>query len=285
MELKFQKTKTLSIKENGRSSDFVTPNFILSCNAGCTYCYTYRFGRNKVYINTNTDEILSKVKQHAEALGDKIPNQTDSKLWTYDIGCDTDICYHWKDYDWTKVFDTFKSLPNAKAVFATKFVNNQLLKHGSEHLRIRFSLMPQNMADMVEMNTAKMRLRIAAINRFIEHGWDVHVNFSPVIYYKNWEQDYVKLFEELDKNVKYKDLVKSEVIFLTHNKNLHERNLEKGLTLAESHLWYPLLQEKKTSQYGGENLRYMVDFKSELITSFKQLHQRVIPWCKIRYIF
>lgn len=48
-EIKHQKTKTLKIKPNGRSSDFVSPHFILGCNGGCnSYCYTNRFGRNNV---------------------------------------------------------------------------------------------------------------------------------------------------------------------------------------------------------------------------------------------
>lgn len=86
LELKYQKTKTLNIKENTRSSDFVTPNFLLSCNALCSYCYTYRFGRKYIYVNTNTDEILDKVLKHSQSLLNKIPNQVDNKYWVYDIG-------------------------------------------------------------------------------------------------------------------------------------------------------------------------------------------------------
>lgn len=285
MEIKKQKTKALEIKENGRSSDFVTPNFMLSCNAGCSYCYTYRFGRDKVYINTNLKDIFLRIEYHANSLGNKIPNQTCSKFWTYDIACDTDISYHWKDYPWDLVFDKFSKLENAKATFATKFVNNQLLKYGNEHLRIRFSLMPQNISNIVETNTAKMNVRMDAINRFVEAGWDVHVNISPIIYYKGWLSDYEKMLEELDKKVKYKDVVKAEVIFLTHNEFLHNKNLQRGLINAESLLWQPELQENKVSQYGGSNLRYQWQFKKDLITEYQELHNKIVPWCSIRYIF
>lgn len=285
MKLVAHKTKTLEIKENGRSSDFVTPNFMLSCNAGCKYCYTYRFGREKIFLSSNMKEILLKIRQHAFSKGKKQPNQTDDKFWTYDIGCDTDISYHWKDYPWDIVLKEFSTIENGKAVFATKFVNNQLLKYGNEHLRIRFSLMPQSISEKVEKNTAKMRVRIDAINRFIESGWDVHINISPIIYYEDWLSDYKNLMEEIDKKVKYKDIVKAEVIFLTHNEYLHNKNIQQNFQEAEELLWKPSIQEIKTSQYGGQNLRYKWQFKNELINQYKELHNQIIPWCKIRYIF
>lgn len=287
LPLKHQITKTLSIKENGRSSDFVTPNFILGCNAGCSnsYCYTRRFGRKFIYVNTNIDEILKTIFLHSSKLPAKIPNQTDDKHYTYDICCDTDLCYHWKDYDWWKVFRFFTEVPNIKATFATKYVNNQLLKYGNEKLRIRFSLMPQSISDILEPNTTKIHIRIEAIDRFIEAGWDVHINFSPVIYTKDWKEQYEELFNLINEKVKYKDKVKCEVIFLTHNEYLHNRNLQLGLDKIEDILWQPDIQEVKTSQYGGENIRYQWQFKNELIADFKELHNQIIPWCTIRYIF
>ena len=248
-------------------------------------CYTYRFGRKYVYINDNIDEILDRVLVHSKSLFPKVPNQTDDKYWTYDIGVDTDVSLHWKDYDWVKVFKFFTDTPNIKATFATKYVNNQLLKYGSEKIRIRFSLMPQNISDVVETNTAKILTRIQAIDRFTAAGFDAHINFSPVIYYPNWLEDYRRLFELVDSTVVNKDLVKSEVIFLTHNEYLHNVNLQNGYSKAEELLWTPYTQEKKVSEYGGDNLRYQWQFKNELINDFKQLHKEVIPWNTIRYIF
>ena len=287
LELKHQRTKTLTIKENGRSSDFVIPNLIMGCNAGCanSYCYTRRFGRKYIYVNDNTDEILNRVLKHSLTLGNKIPNQTDAKYWTYDICCDTDLNFHWKDYDWDKVLKFFTDTPNIKATFATKFVNQQLLKYGNEKLRIRYSLSPQNVSSVLEKHTTKISTRIKSINDFIENSWDLHLNFSPIVYTNTWLQDYKLLFEEINDVVKYKDRISCEVIFCTHNENLHNINLEKGFIEAESLLWNPSIQESKISQYGGNNVRYQWQFKNELINQFKQLHQEHLNWCKIRYIF
>ena len=111
-----------------------------------------------------------------------------------------------------------------------------------------------------------------------------YVNYSPVVYYKNWMNDYKELFNMMNKYVTDKDNVLAEVIFLTHNVGRHNRNLLDN-RMEEYFLWNPLLQEKKISQYGGENIRYKHDIKAKMIQEFKELHQSTISWNKIRYIF
>lgn len=53
LNLKNQKTKTLNIKDNGRSSHFVTPNYILGCNAGCFKLYYVK----GTFISTKDEKI------------------------------------------------------------------------------------------------------------------------------------------------------------------------------------------------------------------------------------
>src|SRR5689334_22512576 len=113
-QIKHQQTKSLTIKPNSRSSDFVTPNFIYGCAGGCrnSYCYVMRYNYDYIYINDNIEKILSLIEQHADSLEfPKCPNQIDPIYWVYDIGCSTDISLHWKHYDWQRVFDLFKAHP------------------------------------------------------------------------------------------------------------------------------------------------------------------------------
>ena len=71
---------------------------------------------------------------------------------------------------------------------------------------------------------------------------------------------------------------------LTHNQKRHDYNMVYN-PLAEDDLWTPETQEHKTSQYGGKNLRYKIPLKRQYINQFKELHNKVVPWNKIRYIF
>ncbi|MBW8308713.1 MAG: lyase [Candidatus Paracaedibacteraceae bacterium] len=289
-QLLVRNTKTLHIRPNGRSADFITPNFIYGCAGGCrnSYCYVMRHNHESIYINENVDQILGIIDKHLDSLPPKVPNQTDPKYWTYDIGCSTDVSLHWKHTNWLKVFEFFREHPHAKATFATKYVNNKLLDFNPEEkIRIRFSLMPQNISRTLEPNTSSITDRIKAINTFIEAGYEVHLNFSPIVAYEGWLEDYEILFKDLNQSINenYKTFIKAECIFLTHNDKQHERNILSNRLESEALIWTPEIQESKVSEYGGKAVRYKAGVKSNFIQRWTALHTRIIPWNTIRYIF
>lgn len=279
------KRKSMVIRPSGRSTDYISPSFGHGCLYDCSYCYMKRSKPTGLTIATNTEDILTAMNSHAYFADVQKPNQTHPDYVTYDISCNEDFALHAKHHEWKKIFQFFKEHPIAMGSFATKYVNPDLVDFDpGGKVRIRFSLMPQHMSDIHEPNTSKIIDRIKAIDAFIESGYDVHVNFSPVILYKGWEKDYKELFQMLDDYVDYKDQVLAEVIFLTHNENKHKENLVTRPE-AEKHLWVPKAQEVKTSQYGGKNVRYKLGLKSKYINRFKELHESTIPWNTIRYIF
>jgi spore photoproduct lyase len=238
-------------------------------------------------VADNPEHILTEINSHAMFAQVDKPNQTDPEYITYDIACNEDFALHAKYHNWEKIFQFFVDHPRAKATFATKIIPEEFLKFNpSKKVRIRFSLMPQKIADQLEPNTPLIEDRIKAVNRFADAGYEVHLNYSPVVVYPGWEHDYTKLFKMVDNHVAdiHKEDVLAEVIFLTHNKGKHEYNLTNNLT-GEDLLWRPDIQENKISQYGGENLRYKYELKREYISNFKELHAITIPWNKIRYIF
>jgi spore photoproduct lyase len=236
-------------------------------------------------ISKNTGDILTEINNHSFfSVVDK-PNQTHADYITYDISCNEDFALHAKYHDWQRIFEFFREHPIAMGSFATKYVNPDLTVFNPESkIRIRFSLMPQIYSDKLEPNTSPIIDRIKAIDAFIDAGYDVHINFSPVIVYDNWLQEYEELFHMVNNYVNYKDVVKCEVIFLTHNENKHYYNLSNNLQ-GEELLWNPDIQESKISQYGGDNIRYKHNIKSKYIKEWINLHNDIIPWNTIRYIF
>jgi spore photoproduct lyase len=239
----------------------------------------------RVRIAKNANEILTHINNHVTWLPEKTPNQTDEKYYTYDLACNEDFALHSKYHNWEMIFDFFRKHDRAKGSLATKIIPIDFLNFDAEKkIRIRFSLMPQRISSQLEPKTPSILDRVKAIDAFIDAGYEVHVNYSPVVVYDNWIEDYDELFSYMNDYVDYKDEVKSEVIFLTHNEEKHIRNLSvnKG---GEELLWTPEIQEAKTSQYGGSNIRYKRNLKSAYIQQFKDLHSKTIPWNTIRYIF
>ena len=277
--------KSMKIRASGRSSDFISPSFGFGCLLDCSYCYMKRHKPVGLDVATNIDDILAAINVHSEQAEINKPNQTDPVYTTYDISCNEDFALHSKYYDWQYIFEWFKNHDIAKATLATKIIPNNFLEYNPDgKVRIRFSIMPQSIANILEPNTPKITDRIKAVNTFTDAGYDVHINYSPVIVYARWLNDYAKLFQEVDNVVKHKDKVLSEVIFMTHNANKHKYNLENNKP-GEHLLWQPELQEAKKSQYGGDNIRYKWRDKQGYIAEWSELHNSIIPWNKIRYIF
>ncbi|MCK8490312.1 spore photoproduct lyase family protein [Spirosoma sp. RP8] len=286
------KLKSQDIKWSGRSSDFIAPSLANGCFGACAYCYVDRHKKvNPITLFTNVDEIMATVDKHVMSQPwPKAANQTDPDYYTYDIGCNSDISLDYSLSDGVQqVLAFYRDHPRAKATFATKFVNRDMLTFDPKRkVRIRFSLLPPHVSKLVDVRTDSIEKRIAAINDFYDAGYEVHVNFSPVIVYggKEWRNDYRELFRQLDSALRpeVREQLKCEVIFLTHNQVQHQANLAIN-PKAEELLWVPELQESKVSQYGGWNIRYDHQLKSKMIAVFERLVQDEIPWCQIRYIF
>lgn len=292
----------LTIKNNNNSADFIAPGFAIGCQAACTYCYVARhreFG-NPLHIYKNTNEIIDAIIDHHARQPAKYPdycNQQDRWQWTYDIGESTDLMSS-VIIDLTNVVVRQIILRSeAKPTFATKLCTPHsagLIDEISRpyRARIRASLMPQRIADIVEVGTASMRDRILAMKILLQKNYEVHINFSPIILYNNWLKDYVELFQMVDDVLgddfwggKVKSQLKCEVIMLLHTEALHLSNLDWNPE-AEKLLWVPEHQEPKTNSRGeGNIMRYQMQLKKDAIQVFKAALNKYLPYCKIRYIF
>lgn len=283
--------KGMAMRPNGRSADFIAPSSSNGCAMACAYCYV---GRRKGYANpisvfVNVDDVTRALARHATRLGPKVePNTIDPVDWVYDLGENGDLSVDASLSDNVRdLVAAFRDIPNAKGSFATKYVNRDLLDYDPQgRTRIRFSLMPDTIAKVVDVRTSPMSERIAAINDFVAAGYEVHVNFSPVIVHENWEAEWKALFTELDAALSpaARAQLKCEVIFLTHNEGLHDLNLQWH-PRAEEWLWRPDIQEAKWSQSGMRNLRYKASWKRQWLDRFLGWLKEAMPYCQIRYAF
>lgn len=283
--------RSLAIAANGRSTDYLAPSTSNGCAMACAYCYV---PRNKGYANpitlfVNADDVTAAIGRHARRLGTKPEaNQVDPSLWVYDIGVNSDCSVDAALSDNVRdLVELFRSLPNAKGSFATKFVNPALLDYDPQRkMRIRFSLMPAETGRLLDVRTTPMQERIAAMGSFHDAGWEVQVNFSPVVIADGWLERYDELFTQIDDTVpaRVKKQIACEVIFLTHNAGLHEVNL-RWHPSAEDLLWTPENQEAKVSQRGGHNIRYRRGYKGRMVRQFLELLERRLPYMRVRYAF
>lgn len=283
--------KGLQMRPNGRSADFIAPSSSNGCAMACSYCYVPRRKgyANPISVFVNIEQVAAAIRKHAEAAGPKAePNQVDPHAWVYDLGENGDLSVDALVSDNVRdLVAVFRELPHSKGSFATKFVNRDLLDYDPQgRTRVRFSLMPVEMAKLVDVRTSPMGERIRAINDFVEAGYEVHANFSPVVVHVDWQAEWQKLFQEIDDILTptAKAQLKCEVIMLTHNEGLHDLNMSWH-PKAESFLWRPDIQEEKVSQNGMANVRYRHRWKRQWLDQLLSWMDEAMPYCGVRYAF
>jgi spore photoproduct lyase len=260
--------KSIVTRPNGRSADFIAPSTANGCAMACAYCYVPRRKgySNPVTVFTNIEQIIKHIARNIHKQGPKTePNQCDPDAWVYDIGENSDCSVD------ATLSDNVRDLLDWDPMGRT---------------RIRFSLMPHETAKVTDIRTSPIAERIAAVNDFVDAGYEVHLNFSPVILTPSWEADWAELLRQVDDVLSpaAKAQLAAEVILLTHNEQLHEVNLGWH-PKAEDLLWRPELQEQKLSQNGAVNIRYRAAMKARHLERFRQLVDENLSSCRIRYAF
>jgi len=283
--------KSLTARPNGRSSDWIAPSTANGCAMACSYCYVPRRKgyANPVTVFANIERITGYLERHAARQGPKTePNQCDPVDWVYDIGensdCSADALLSDNVRD---LVELFGRIPNAKASFATKLVNRRLLELDPRGgTRVRFSLMPEAASKAVDIRTSPVAERIRALDDFVDAGYEVHLNLSPVIVHEGWLDEWAGLLQQVadGTSARTRAQLAAEVIFLTHNEDLHEVNLGWH-PRGEELLWRPDLQQAKRSQSGQWNVRYKSTWKSRWVGQLVDLLGETLPECRVRYAF
>ena len=278
MAIKRQETKTLVTKPNNNSANAIAPNIIYGCFGGCvgTYCYMSRFNGKRVFVNTNVDDIVSSVFKWADTYN-KVPDQQDPVYKMVDIACNTDLVLMQKHLpiNLEEYLMKYDAHSEVNTTMATKYPG--LLKldvnHFNKKPRVRVSLMPQSYSDILEPKMQSIESRIKDIDRLKKLGWEVHINYSPVIIYKNFRQEYIDLFELVKKEA---GINKCEVIFLTN----HPMQMERVDGLASE-----MMGKSNQVKNASGVMRYPLDYKSKAINIFKEEYAKFFNLDTIRYIF
>lgn len=276
--IKTQKTRTLVTKDNNNSANCIAPNLIYGCFGGCvdTYCYMSRYNGRRVFVNTNVEDIFQSVVEWERGFN-KVPDQQDPIYTMVDVACNTDLVLMQKHmpeslHDYLKRYDDH---PQLNSTMATKYP--ALLKldvtHFNKPPRVRVSLMPQTYSNVLEPKMQKISSRIEDIDRLKDLGWQVHINYSPVVFQRRWIQEYDELFAEVKRVA---GVNKCEVIVLTNHRN----QMAKASPEAQEMMKYSC-EIKNNSGV----MRYPIRDKTKLLSRWKQLYNKYFELETIRYIF
>jgi spore photoproduct lyase len=194
-----------------------------------------------------------------------------------DIACNSDLVLMQKHMpepllDYLKRYDEH---PRLNSTMATKYPSLLTLdvNHFNKKPRVRVSLMPQRFSDILEPKMQKISDRIHDINRLKDLGWEVHINFSPLVFYPGWKEDYNNLFAEV-KEIAGEN--KCEVIALTNHKNQMAKTTDEAREIMK--------YSSEVKNASGV-MRYPLVHKTGLLEDFKKIYSEFFDLQTIRYIF
>ena len=181
------------------NENFYYTSCIMNCIYDCEYCYLkgmYPSGNIVVFVNLEDifDEVRACLKERAMYLC---------------ISYDTDMLAMEKLTGYTKEWISFAETQIGsgnplKIEIRTKSADRLFWQKHSPIPGIIYAitLSPQAVIDVFEHRTPSLQQRILSAREAIQRGFSVRLCFDPMIYCKDWEQQYDKMlgqvFSEID---------------------------------------------------------------------------------------
>jgi len=165
-----------------------TIDAVESCVFGCTYCTIQTFYSEKVSIDENLAEKLSKLTlDPARRYHIGTGQSSDSLAFGNRNGMLDTLCAFAGEH------------PNVLLEFKTKSDNvRYFMEHETPpNIVCSWSLNPQIIIDNEEYFTAGLEKRLKAARKVADRGVKVSFHFHPIVYYKTWKEDYTAIARQI----------------------------------------------------------------------------------------
>ncbi len=161
-----------------------TIDAVENCLYGCSYCTIQTFYGNEVRFDVDLKQKLSQIKIDI------------NKYYHFGTGQSSDsLAWGNKKNNLQILCDWARQYPNVMLEFKTKSDNISWLLDNDVPANVvcSWSLNPQTIIDSEEHFTASLSQRLNAAKQVAQKGIKVAFHFHPMIYYKNWQEDYTNL--------------------------------------------------------------------------------------------
>jgi hypothetical protein len=243
---------------------------------------------NPITVFTNIEQITGYLRRHVARQGPRpSPTSATRSSWVYDIGENSDCSVDALVSD--NVADLVGHLPraaDAKASFATKYVNRQLLDLDPRAAPASASRSCPRTTPGCSTSAPAGSPSASPRSTTSSRPATRCTSTSPPSCCGGVGGRLGAAAAPAGRRAlpAAKAQAAAEVILLTHNRDLHQVNLGWH-PKAEELLWRPDLQQPKRSQNGSWNVRYRNDVKRAGVTRVQELVAAHAPWLRIRYAF
>ena len=170
---------------------------MLNCLYDCRYCFLqgmFRSAHQVIFVN---------YEDFAEAIEQVARDHADSPVWFYS-GYDCDSLANEPQTQFTEYFiPLFAGIDNAWLELRTKSTQIRALLKQEPHPRIvtAFSFSDHVSHRKLEHGVPAIGKRIEAMRSLLEAGWPVGLRFDPVVYHDRYQDEFVRLLDEVFANI------------------------------------------------------------------------------------
>ena len=181
--------KGTDILQDGGYKNFYYNTPMLNCLYNCSYCFL-----QGMYSSANIVVFVNEIDMQDAVKNEIVKRVHKEQPLMLSISYNTDLMAFENILPITKNWIQF-----AKLEIRTKSGLYHSIKdiESSDQIVLAWTLSPDKVVRKYELNTPPLSKRISAIKLALKDGWKVRLCFDPILYYNNWENDYLELFNKV----------------------------------------------------------------------------------------
>lgn len=252
--------KGAKVCEDFGNENFYYTSSIINCIFDCEYCYLQGvYSSANIVVFVNIEDVFKEIQKLLSSLG---------SLYLC-ISYDTDLLALDNIVGFVdKWYEFVKENPKLKIELRTKSTNiNKLLeKQVLDNFILAFTISPESIAKQHENYTLGLEKRLEAIKKLQAKGWSVRLCIDPIIYKKNFEQDYSDMINRIFKVLEESKIRDISIGFFRiskeYLKKIRKQNPNSRI------LYYPYDCEDGVYSYSKESRKKSLEFIKKLLLNY-----------------
>jgi len=187
--------KGTDILQDGGYKNFYYNTPMLNCLYNCSYCFL-----QGMYSSANIVVFVNEIDMQDAVKNEIVKRVHKEQPLMLSISYNTDLMAFENILPITKNWIQFAKLNlDLNLEIRTKSGLYHSIKdiESSDQIVLAWTLSPDKVVRKYELNTPPLSKRISAIKLALKDGWKVRLCFDPILYYNNWENDYLELFNKV----------------------------------------------------------------------------------------
>lgn len=241
------------------NTHFYYTSCIINCIYNCEYCFLqgmYPSANVVIFVNLEDffEEVEKLLKQHPVYLC---------------ISYDTDLLAFESFTSFVTLWTGFaKSYPDLTIEVRTKSSNFSSIKNipPAENVILAWTLSPSKIISKYEINTPSLESRLYSICNAIEKGWKVRLCFDPLLYIKDWKEEYDHCIKQT-----FETLPPEKIYDVSIGVFRVPQDYLKKMQKVRTHsvlLSYPFECYNGVYSYSEEQAKQMIDFVHKKISRY-----------------